>query len=637
MNLPTHIGKFEILGELGKGSFGIVYHGRDPDIRRDVAIKVCSVDDDSLRRRFAREGQISGNLRHENIVTTYAAESGDDGVPYLVQELLEGEDLDNLIRRQPHMPARRRLDILRQIARGLAHAHAQGVTHRDIKPANVRILPDGTVKLLDFGIAKLASAETQLTQKGVTLGTAGYLPPEQVRAGEIDHRADIFSYGALAYELLTFERPFRGNTLSALVYQILYKPPMPMATAWPDCPEALETLVARCLEKKPEARFASMEDVAAELDRLAEEADAGRHPALLEGSAADAATAEIPTLSAEPVAPVDESSESSVMSQSVLARAAQEVDKELGAPPPESPPEAPAEITQPFLPPQTDAVPLETISIQPPSTDENAFTQEIATVTAEMSLDEDLDDPTEEMMVSPAETPGLPPEPPPEPPPDLPIPPPPPPAPHADPPGDASPPAKKLISPDAPTVRLPKTPSPSSPEPPTRSSAPKATSEANVRQWKLIALMALGILALGMVVVGALIIVRTLLFPVETGPQPAQSDVSKPSAPPASAVVVTGRVRVDVLPWAELTEITDVDGFVQDLPPERTTPLVLDLPPGRYELHFRRPDQAEIRTCEVVVGAANPAECRFSFWSPADGGMEIPEEDDYFKATGWWR
>ncbi|NJL29133.1 MAG: serine/threonine protein kinase, partial [Thermoanaerobaculia bacterium] len=133
----------------------------------------------------------------------------------------------------------------------MAAAHEQGVIHRDVKPGNIRLLENGQVKIMDFGIAKLASAETQLTQKGVTMGTASYLPPEQVRGGDLDHRADIFSLGVLAYELLTYERPFGGNTLSALVYQILYKVPTPMSGVWQECPEELSDVVARCLEKNP--------------------------------------------------------------------------------------------------------------------------------------------------------------------------------------------------------------------------------------------------------------------------------------------------------------------------------------------------------------------------------------------------
>lgn len=273
------IDKFEVTGKLGQGSFGVVYKGRDPFLKRDVAIKVCTVDDAGLRQRFFREAEIAGRLEHRNIVSVFAL-GFEGGVPFLVQEFLEGEDLRQALERGALLSGVQRLDILLQIAEGLAYAHEQGVIHRDVKPANIRLVADGRVKVIDFGIAKLASDESQLTQKGVTMGTASYLPPEQVRGGETDHRADIFSFGVLAYELFSGERPFRGKTISALVYQILYKPPLPMAQHWPECPQELAEVIGKCLEKQPEARFANLRELIAAFSAIRDAAVAGRLQAL---------------------------------------------------------------------------------------------------------------------------------------------------------------------------------------------------------------------------------------------------------------------------------------------------------------------------------------------------------------------
>lgn len=277
MSEPKRIGKYDVTGTLGEGSFGIVYQGFDPFIKRRLAIKICTVEDHDLRRRFYREAEIAGRLQHKNIVTVFAF--GTDGDrPYLVQELLDGEDLDKVIRRRDPLEHSHRLQILFQVARALDYAHRNGVVHRDVKPGNVRLLADGRVKLMDFGIAKLAGAQTQLTREGVTLGTASYLPPEQVRAEPLDHRADIFSFGVLAYELMAYERPFRGNTLSALVYQILYKVPVPLATAWQACPPVLSNLVARCMVKKPEERWRDFAELLAELEKAREAMTSGSAP-----------------------------------------------------------------------------------------------------------------------------------------------------------------------------------------------------------------------------------------------------------------------------------------------------------------------------------------------------------------------
>ncbi|MDX1630576.1 MAG: serine/threonine-protein kinase, partial [Thermoanaerobaculia bacterium] len=196
-SMGQNIGKFQVVEKIGEGGFGVIFKGRDPHIKRHVAIKSCTSDDPDIRTRFAQEAQIAGNLHHRHIVTVYDF-GEEDGVPYLVQEYLSGEDLDRKVKRGDYIPFPEKLLYLVQVARGLEYAHRQGVVHRDIKPANIRILDDGTAKIMDFGIAKLANQDTGLTQTGMTLGTAAYLAPEQIRGESVDARTDVFSYGVMA-------------------------------------------------------------------------------------------------------------------------------------------------------------------------------------------------------------------------------------------------------------------------------------------------------------------------------------------------------------------------------------------------------------------------------------------------------
>ena len=194
-------------------------------MERLVAIKVCSTEDEQIRKRFLREAKIAGGLDHPNIVIAFDFGTEQD-LPYLVQELLTGEDLRAIIDRQEPLGPDIKLRYLVQIAKGLQHAHAQGVWHRDIKPANVRILDDGRAKLMDFGMAKITNESgTRLTADGSVMGTAGYFAPEQLKALELDQRVDIFSYGVLAYELLTYRKVFPGETFMVVFRQVLHDEP----------------------------------------------------------------------------------------------------------------------------------------------------------------------------------------------------------------------------------------------------------------------------------------------------------------------------------------------------------------------------------------------------------------------------
>ena len=261
------IGKYQLIERIGVGGFGEVFKGFDPYIKRHVAIKTCSSKSEEIRSRFFQEAEIAGGLSHRNITTVY--DFGVEGeLPYLIQEYLSGEDLDVKIRRKDYLPFAEKLYYLIQIARGLSEAHSKGIMHRDIKPANVRVLDDGTVKIMDFGIAKLAQQQTGLTQTGMTLGTAAYLSPEQIRGDSMDVRTDIFSFGVLAYELLAYERPFQGEQISAVLYQLLNNDPRPLQECWPEAPPEVVELLDCCLQKSPSRRYQNGSELLKALETL---------------------------------------------------------------------------------------------------------------------------------------------------------------------------------------------------------------------------------------------------------------------------------------------------------------------------------------------------------------------------------
>lgn len=265
-------GKYQISDKIGSGGFGKVYLGQDPVLGRAVAVKTCDSEDGSLRKRFLREAKISAGLQHPNIVTVY--DFGYEGdIPFMVQEYLDGEDLTEKIRRK-NLTVEERLTYLQRIAKGLAHAHEHGVLHRDIKPANIRVLEDGQVRILDFGIARLLDETTAFTTDGTTLGTVGYLAPEFLSSDEVDERSDIFSFGVLAYELMSYRRPFEGDTFVRISFRLLNEKHPSLSVRAPDCPPALVRLIDRCLEKKPKKRPASFQDIVVELTALLEEAQA---------------------------------------------------------------------------------------------------------------------------------------------------------------------------------------------------------------------------------------------------------------------------------------------------------------------------------------------------------------------------
>jgi eukaryotic-like serine/threonine-protein kinase len=282
----SRLGPYEIIAPLGAGGMGEVYKARDPRLGRDVAVKVLpasfSKDPDRLRR-FEHEARAAGVLNHPNITVVFDTGTH-EGAPYVVQELLEGETLRSVLA-GGRLPPRKAIDYASQIARGLAAAHEKGIVHRDLKPENLFVTRDERVKVLDFGLAKLTSpekpgaplteypTETAGTEPGVVLGTLGYMSPEQVRGQPADHRSDIFSLGAILYEMLSGQRAFRGGSAADTMSAILREEPPDLSVSNADIPPGLSKIEQHCLEKNPERRFQSARDLAFDLDMLSGASD----------------------------------------------------------------------------------------------------------------------------------------------------------------------------------------------------------------------------------------------------------------------------------------------------------------------------------------------------------------------------
>ena len=275
----TKLGPYEIVALIGAGGMGEVYRARDARLGRDVAVKVLSESfarDPERLHRFEQEARAVAALNHPNILGLYDIGS-ENGRPYLVSELLDGESLRETLGGGP-VPSRKASDYAVQIASGLAAAHEKGIIHRDLKPENLFITKDGRAKILDFGLAKLtqatASSSDSLTvtssptMAGVVMGTAGYMSPEQVRGEAVDHRTDIFAFGAVLYEMVSGQRAFHRDTAAETMTAILKEDPPELSDTAKLVSPALDRIVRRCLEKRPEQRFQSAQDLAFALGAL---------------------------------------------------------------------------------------------------------------------------------------------------------------------------------------------------------------------------------------------------------------------------------------------------------------------------------------------------------------------------------
>ncbi len=280
-SIPEKIDKYVVLSELGRGAMGTVYKARDPVLDRVVAIKMMSEDlliEEEMRGRFNREARSAAGLQHPNIVTIFDfGELEGEGVPYIVMELLEGDSLAQLMEQGKPERLKDKMQIVSQICRGLDYAHKRGVIHRDVKPGNIQVLPDGTAKILDFGIANVEGS-TIKTKTGLVMGTPNYMAPEQISGATVDHRADMWAVGVLLYELLGKDRPFTASTVPGLVYQIVHAQPLVLDARALGLPAKLVSVVERVLSKDPDQRFRDLALMGRAIDQIMGKAPASAEP-----------------------------------------------------------------------------------------------------------------------------------------------------------------------------------------------------------------------------------------------------------------------------------------------------------------------------------------------------------------------
>ncbi|MBI4461982.1 MAG: protein kinase [Acidobacteria bacterium] len=261
------LGRYEILDELGRGAMGVVYKAYDPTVGRMVALKTVRLDAsgserEELIQRLRQEAHAAGRLEHPNIITVYDAGEA-EGLFYLAMQFVKGRILSEMIGERTLLPVTQIVLLLEQVCDGLGYAHERGIVHRDLKPSNIIIAREGIAKIVDFGVAKIV--EGGETKAGVVLGTPSYMSPEQAQGGRVDRRSDIFSLGAIAYELLTGEKAFPGNTPTAIVHKIVHDDPIPLRVIEPGIDPAVEAIVRKALAKDPFKRYQSCQELEADL------------------------------------------------------------------------------------------------------------------------------------------------------------------------------------------------------------------------------------------------------------------------------------------------------------------------------------------------------------------------------------
>lgn len=584
------IGRFEVLERIGMGSFAVAYKGRDSFSKELVAIKLCIAQDEKLRTGFLRLAETAGRLRHPSIARVIEFGSG-DGKPYLVEEYVPGEHLGWRIERKQPIPIDKRLRFLVQIAEGLAYAHSHGVLHKNVAPRSIRLKDEEQVKISDFGIAQLASATARLADPDAVSNTDGYLAPEQALGLRPDARTDVFCFGALAYELLTYKKPFGGTTLSEMLDQTL-RAPRVVDPSMKDLPEGMPELIRRCLRRDPAERYSDFNSLLKEL-RL-----------VLEGSATGVGDATHPALDRTQAAPPE------ILPDAAALKAAGLEEKDWSAPPSDK--VSTAYIVNPPDTPSVRRREVEELGDQTLAVDDLGDQTMVA---------EDFGDSTLMADVSQAASPA--PEPPPLPKP---------PAQGSSPDLSASRPSAAAAEPEPPPLpgasaqAHPTEPPAAEPEPspPAGSDAGKRPTPApgrkGSRPWIWIA-------AAGLVLLAGLAFFLSGGEPAKEEPRaavpPPAPAPRQPAPPPAMASLF-----VDARPWAELTRLVRPDG--EEIPqPESFTPLHLELPPGTYLVELRHPDAEAAEVCEVELVAGASARCSADF--------KETDAQDYFRRSGWWR
>lgn len=267
--MESHLGRYEILNELGRGEMGVVYKAHDPLIDRFVAIKTIDLQKlseqkkDEYKARFYQEAKAAGRLNHPNIITIHdLGRKGD--IAYIAMELMEGPELQNIVSENRHLSIQEKLDVAFQVASGLAYAHEHGVIHRDIKPSNIMVLRGRHVKIADFGIARMDQS-LSLTATGRIMGSPLYMSPEQIESQPVDGRSDIFSFGIVLYQMITGRLPFNGNNANSLMYEIVNKEPPKPSSLNSAASEIMDQIIARCLAKKPADRYQNADELAGDI------------------------------------------------------------------------------------------------------------------------------------------------------------------------------------------------------------------------------------------------------------------------------------------------------------------------------------------------------------------------------------
>jgi hypothetical protein len=263
------LGKYELHQLLGEGAMGIVWKAYDTVLRRFVALKLLSASfrkTKEMQERFLREARAAGAIQHPNIVTVYDLGEA-EGQLFIAMELVEGRDLSDMIALRDPLALERKLDITMEVLAGLQFAHQRGVIHRDVKPSNVRVMPDGRIKIMDFGIARLQKADAT-GGSGAIVGTPTYMAPEQITNGAITPATDVFSVGCMLYELLCYQRPFQAESVHGVLYQVLTTEPRPLRTVAPSIPAALERVVAKAMNKVPHERYESAGQMMSTLQQI---------------------------------------------------------------------------------------------------------------------------------------------------------------------------------------------------------------------------------------------------------------------------------------------------------------------------------------------------------------------------------
>ena len=271
--LPTHISRYEIKSLIGRGGMGDLYLALDPNTNRLVALKLlnATLDSSELRERFAREARALAALNHSNIVNIYDTGEFEDS-PFIVMEYVRGETLAEMIKRKATLSVSQKLKLMEELCAGLAQAHEAGIIHRDIKPANLMVDQQGRLKILDFGIARVAEGNKTrvgpLTQVNMLIGTPGYMSPEQIEGGEVDHRSDIFAVGAVCYELLSYDEAFSGTNTRQIESRVLRGQPVPLASLVPGLDPEIDEIVLRALKRDPNKRYQDAATFERALERL---------------------------------------------------------------------------------------------------------------------------------------------------------------------------------------------------------------------------------------------------------------------------------------------------------------------------------------------------------------------------------